>query len=134
MKWVQFSVEGIRKEYLFYQKRKQNCKGFDLGAEPLRLRFSWVPPSSPPPPGGTPTYVWDKLSCVTDILVRRKCLRNRVSSLQDLHVNRRSITEKITFPILSPARASNNFLSLSILSISVRMLQDSRCAFTSRSS
>ena len=132
MKGVQFSVEGIRKEYLFYQKRKQNCKGFVLGAEPLRLKLSWVPPSSPT--GGTPTYVWDKLSCVTDILVRRKCLRNRVSNLQDLHVNRRSITEKITFPILSLARASNNFLSLSILSISVRMLQDSRCAFTSRSS
>ena len=62
--------------------------------------------------------------------------RNRwVSNLQELHVNRRSITENITFPVLSPARASNNLLnSLSILSISVRiLLQDFRCTFTSRS-
>ena len=42
--------------------------------------------------------------------------------------------QNITFPVLSPARESNNFLSLSILSISVRIfLQGFRCAFTSRS-
>ena len=44
-KGYHLSIEGVRKGYLFREKKG---KGLDLGAKPLPIKICWVPP--PPPP------------------------------------------------------------------------------------
>ena len=55
-----FSIEGIRKRYLFREKKNgiKNGKWLDLGAESPRINICWVPPG-----GVLLVYINDNLFC-----------------------------------------------------------------------